>query len=150
MNRRSAFLAGATVAKAAPGEAILKVGEPGDAAYFVLGGKAVAGLPEENGYRSLSAMGPGDFFGEIAALTGSRRTANVVAEEPTTLLEVPAANLRAVMDVPALSSLFLSTLTERLIRTQGADRPRLAGNDQEALRDLRTPRPTVEALPGTD
>ena len=73
-----------------------------------------------------------------------------MAEEPTTLLEVPAANLRAVMDVPALSSLFLSTLTERLIRTQGADRPRLAGNDQEALRDLRTPRPTVEAVPATD
>jgi hypothetical protein len=51
------------------------------------------------------------------------------------------------MDVPALSSLFLSTLTERLTRTQNADRPRLASNDQEALRDLRTPKPTVEALP---
>jgi len=28
-----------------------------------------------------------------------------------------------------------------------ADLPRLAGPDQEALRDLRTPRPSVEALP---
>jgi CRP-like cAMP-binding protein len=92
-------------------------------------------------------MGEGDFFGEIAALTGSRRTANAVAEQPTTLLEVPASTLRSVMDVPALSSLFLSTLTERLTRTQNADRPRLASNDQEALRDLRTPKPTVEALP---
>jgi hypothetical protein len=53
------------------------------------------------------------------------------------------------MDIPALSTLFLSALTERLTRTQNADRPRLAGNDQEALRDLRTPRPTVEALPKT-
>jgi hypothetical protein len=53
------------------------------------------------------------------------------------------------MLVPALGSLFLSTLTERLTRTQGADRPRLAANDQEALRDLRTPRPSVEALPKT-
>jgi hypothetical protein len=47
-----------------------------------------------------------------------------------------------------LSALFLSTLTERLTRTQSnADRPRLASNDQEALRDLRTPKPSVEALP---
>jgi CRP-like cAMP-binding protein len=92
-------------------------------------------------------MRAGDFFGEIAALTGSRRTANVVAAEHSDLLEVPAATLRGVMDVPSLSTLFLSTLTERLTRTQNADRPRLAGNDQEALRDLRTPKPTVEALP---
>jgi hypothetical protein len=71
-------------------------------------------------------------------------------DQPATLLEVPASTLRGVMDVPALSSLFLSTLTERLTRTQSnADRPRLASNDQEALRDLRTPRPGVEALPKT-
>ena len=75
LNRRAGFLKGLTVAHAAPGEAILKVGDPGDAAFFVLGGKAVAGIPDEGGYRALSTMGPGDFFGEIAALTGSPRTA---------------------------------------------------------------------------
>ena len=148
-SRRESFVAKATVREADTGSTIVKQGDAGDAAYFILGGSVVAGTPEEDGsYRSLSSMGEGDFFGEIAALTGSRRTANVVADQPSTLLEVPAATLRSVMDVPALSSLFLSTLTERLTRTQSnADRPRLASNDQEALRDLRTPKPTVEALP---
>jgi MFS transporter, DHA3 family, macrolide efflux protein len=149
--QRGRFLNGALLREAPAGATIVTQGDAGDAAFFIIDGRLVAGTPADDGsYRSLATMGPGDFFGEIAALTGSRRTANVVAEEPTTLLEVPAANLRAVMDVPALSSLFLSTLTERLIRTQGADRPRLAGNDQEALRDLRTPRPAVEAVPATD
>jgi MFS transporter, DHA3 family, macrolide efflux protein len=144
--RRGQFLHGALVREAPPWTTVVKQGDAGDAAYFIIDGQLVAGTPaEDGGYRSLATMGPGDFFGEIAALTGSRRTANVVAAEPTTLLEVPAANLRGVMDVPALSSLFLSALTERLTRTQGADRPRLAANDQEALRDLRTPRPAVEA-----
>jgi CRP-like cAMP-binding protein len=148
--RRGEFIAKAKVREAAPGSTIVTEGEAGDSAYFVLTGQVVAGRPAEDGsYRSLSTMGAGDFFGEIAALTGSRRTANVVADEPTTLLEVPAAALRGVMDVPSLGTLFLSTLTERLTRTQTADRPRLAGNDQEALRDLRTPKPTVEALPKT-
>ena len=36
---------------------------------------------DEGGYRGLSTMGAGDFFGEIAALTGSPRTADVVAEQ---------------------------------------------------------------------
>jgi CRP-like cAMP-binding protein len=147
-SRREGFVAKATVREADTGSTIVAQGDAGDAAYFILGGSVVAGTPDEDGsYRSLSSMGEGDFFGEIAALTGSRRTANVVADQPTTLLEVPAATLRSVMDVPALSSLFLSTLTERLTRTQNADRPRLATNDQEALRDLRTPKPSVEALP---
>ena len=49
--------------------------------------------------------------------------------------------------MPELGSLFLSKITERLSRTNHADLPRFAGVDQESLRDLRTPRPTVEALP---
>jgi len=110
----------------------------------------VAGTPEPDGsYRSLSAMPAGDFFGEIAALTGSRRTANVVADEPTTVVEVPAATLRSLMAVPELGSLFLSKLNERLNRTSNADLPRFSGVDQASLKDLRTPRPTVEALPKT-
>jgi DHA3 family macrolide efflux protein-like MFS transporter len=148
--RRGQFLHGALIREAPPETTVVSQGDAGDAAFFIIDGRLVAGTPAEDGsYRSLATMASGDFFGEIAALTGSRRTANVVAVEETTMLEVPAANLRGVMDIPSLSSLFLSTLTERLTRTQGADRPRLAANDQEALRDLRTPRPTVEALPKT-
>ena len=148
VSRRAGFVARATVRDAQPGTTVVTQGEAGDSAFFVLDGQVVAGVPEEDGgYRALASMREGDFFGEIAALTGSRRTANVVAAEPTTLLEVPAATLRSVMDVPALSALFLSTLTERLTRSQVADRPRLASNDQESLRDLRTPKASVEALP---
>ena len=45
-------------------------------------------------------MGPGDFFGEIAALTGSPRTANVIADEETDLLEVPKASLQQLLELP--------------------------------------------------
>jgi CRP-like cAMP-binding protein len=94
-------------------------------------------------------MPAGDFFGEIAALTGSRRTATVVAEQPTTVMEVPAASLRELMAVPELGSIFLSKLTERLNRTNSPDLPRFSGIDQASLRDLRTPRPSAEAQPTT-
>jgi MFS family permease len=137
MSRRSGFLSGATLHRADPGIAIMKVGEPGDSAYFVLSGKAVAGIPEADGYRALSSMGPGDFFGEIAVLTGSPRTANIVTEEPIELMRIPGATLKSLMDVPTLETLINSKLTERLTRTANADLVRLAGLDQRDLRDLR-------------
>ena len=136
---RQALAAQARVSQAPSGATILRHGDTGDAAYFVLAGRAVAGIATEDGsYRSLSTLNPGDFFGEIAALTGAPRTANVVADEPTTLLQVPARTLRGLMSHPGLSQLFLSKMTERLSRTHISDLPRLAGVDQQSLRDLRT------------
>ena len=146
--RRAEFLDGALVRRAAPGTAIVKVGEASDSAFFVLGGRAVAGIPGEGDeYRSLSAMGAGDFFGEIAAITGSPRTANVLADEETELLEVPGATLRSLRELPEMEHIINSKLTERLTRTANADLVRLAGLDQRDLRDLRRPR--KEALPKT-
>jgi DHA3 family macrolide efflux protein-like MFS transporter len=146
--QRKALVSAATVREVPAGATIVGVGEVGDAAYFILDGRVAAGTPEpDGGYRSLSSMEAGDFFGEIAALTGSPRTATVVAEEPTTIVEVPAPALRTLMTVPELGSLFLSKLTERLNRTNAADLPRYSGVDQASLKDLRTPRPSAEALP---
>ena len=148
-DQREAFVREATVREVPAGTKVVEHGDVASSAYFILDGQTTAGVPEEGGYRGLSTMGPGDFFGEIAALTGSPRTADVVADQDTTLLEVPADALRATMTVPEIQRLVFSTLTSRLLRTQAADLPRLAGVDQESLRDLRTPRPSVEALPRT-
>jgi len=145
--QRAAFISDATVREVPAGTRILEHGDTASSAYFILDGSATAGIPEDGGYRGLSTMGEGDFFGEIAALTGSPRTADVVADTDATLLEVPAEALRSTMTVPEIQRLVFSTLTSRLMRTEAADLPRLAGPDQEALRDLRTPRPSVEALP---
>jgi MFS family permease len=147
--QRSSFLANATVREVPEGTRIVEHGDAATSAYFILDGSTTAGVPVEDGYRGLSTMAAGDFFGEIAALTGSVRTADVVADVDTTLLEVPAEALRATMAVREVQRVVLSTMTSRLQRTEAADLPRLAGIDQADLRDLRTPRPQVEALPRT-
>jgi MFS family permease len=147
-SQRAAFIRRALVREVAEGTRVVTSGAQATAAYFILEGETAAGIPEpDGGYRGLSTMSAGDFFGEIAALTGSPRTADVVATRPSTLLEVPAEALRGVMDVPEVNKLLLSTLTERLLRTNHPDLPRLAAMDQSALRELRTKVPTVEALP---
>ena len=151
MTRRTAFLTGATFHRADRGMAIVKVGDKGDSAFFVLGGKAVAGVPQDGGsYRALSAMGAGDFFGEIAAITGSPRTANVIAEDDLELIQVPGTTLKSLLEVPVMEQLIDSKLAERLTRTADADLVRLAGLNQGDLRALRrrgTSRRKAEAEP---
>jgi CRP-like cAMP-binding protein/sugar phosphate permease len=136
--QREQFLQGASVREVPQGGTVVRQGETGKEAFFILEGWAVAGAKDDRGRTlSLASLGPGDFFGEIAALTATPRTADVVAQSGLTLLQVPAENIEAVMAHPQLRYLFLSTLTERLARTHMVDLPRLRGLDQDALRELR-------------
>ena len=149
---REAFLREATVTEVPAGTRVVGHGETASSAYFILDGSATAGIPlPDGGHRGLSTMVAGDFFGEIAALTGSARTADVVADSDTTLLEVPADALRATMVVPEIQKLVLSTLTSRLVRTESADLPRLAGLDQarsrSCVRRARASRPCRSPTP---
>ena len=148
--QRSAFLDGASIRDVAAGTRIVEHGDVATTAWFILDGATTAGIPDEGGYRGLSTMRAGDFFGEIGALTGSTRTADVIADEESTLLEVRADALRATLVVPEIQKLVLSTLNARLTRTESADLPRLAGVPQAELRDLRTPRPVAEAAPAAE
>lgn len=118
---------------------VIRAGETGDTAYFILSGQVIIGLAtNEGGFESINRLKEGDFFGEIAALTGAARTASVVTDQPTTLLEVTAPTLRSLMSNPALSQIFLSTMTERLANIRLTDLPRFAGYDQRDLIELRT------------
>ena len=138
--QRTHFLAGASVTEGSEGDTIIPHGEVSDQVYFILEGQAAAGVAGEEGeYRSLSKMNPGDYFGEIAALTGSPRTADVVATSPIKLLQVPAKTMRDIMSIPQINYILLATKTERLGRTHKTDIPRFAGIDQTTLRELRTP-----------
>ena len=148
--QRASFLRGALVRDVPEGTRLVASGDQATAAFFILDGETVAAIPEEDGgYRGLSTMASGDFFGEIAALTGSARTADVVATQPTTVLEVPAESLRSAMVVPEVSQLVLSTLNERLTRTSSCDLPRVASRDQSALRLLMVKAPEAEPVEAT-
>lgn len=136
-NDRRELASQARVIDAPPGTTILRVGEHSDAAYVILKGRAVAGLEENGQPRWLETMGEGDFFGEIAALSGQPRTANVIAQEQTRLLQIPAPALRHLMTYPAIREIVRSKYYERLARTNLSDLPRFAGFDQGTLRELR-------------
>jgi MFS family permease len=120
------------------GTVILRQGDASDAAYFILDGRAVAGLEKDGATQVLEVMNAGDFFGEIAALTGVPRTANVVADSDTALVEVPAEVLKELAADPALNRLLMTQMKMRLDRTTLIDSARVSSMDQGVLYDLRT------------
>lgn len=67
----------------APGQVIVSEGDVGDAFYIIRSGTASV-LKESEGNRKLNVMKAGEFFGELALLTGNPRQASVVADEAVT------------------------------------------------------------------
>jgi len=77
-----------------PGEILVTQGEPGESLFILASGRARAYVKDAKG-RSTQAreMNEGDFFGEIAVMTGLPRTATVTASTRCELLELDRAAL---------------------------------------------------------
>lgn len=64
----------------APGELLLRQGDPGDSMYFVLTGRVGITYRAPDGIEQpLATFDSGDFFGEVSLLTGERRGATATA-----------------------------------------------------------------------
>lgn len=61
------------------GSVIVRQGEPGDKFYVIKSGTLEVRIEEGRTSRPIKKLGSGDFFGEIALMTGETRTATVVA-----------------------------------------------------------------------
>ena len=78
-----------------PGQLIIKEGDPGRSFYVIVEGKVrIYKVGPDEKEITLAHLGEGAFFGEMALLSGAPRTANVVAEEDTEILEVTDVVLR--------------------------------------------------------
>jgi CRP/FNR family transcriptional regulator, cyclic AMP receptor protein len=76
------------------GATVLVEGEPGRSMYIVHSGELVVSKRGETGFViRMSRLGPGDFFGEMTLIEMQNRPVTVVAESPTVLYELTAANL---------------------------------------------------------
>ena len=106
----------------AGGETLFHRGDPGDAAYIVISGR----LRVLDGTRALNEVGAGETIGEMALLSGERRSATVHAVRDSLLARLPAdAFLGLVHRHPSVLRRIAGFLVERLRRsTQSPARTR--------------------------
>src|SRR5919199_5854410 len=75
--------------KARENELIFGQGDPGDALYIVLQGRVRIATSDNSGReRVLAFYGPGEFFGDMAVLTGAPRSATARATTPVRVLQL--------------------------------------------------------------
>jgi small-conductance mechanosensitive channel len=82
----------------APGELVIRAGEPGSSMFVLHHGRVQVQVNENGRARSIATLNEGDFFGEMALFTGEPRTANIVALEETEVLEIGHAAMKRVFD----------------------------------------------------
>ena len=82
----------------APGEIVIRAGDPGSSMFVVHNGKVQVQVNDNGRPRTVATLNEGDFFGEMALFTGEPRTANVVAVEETEVLEIGHAAMKGVFD----------------------------------------------------
>jgi len=75
------------------GDVIARRGEPAHSMYFIAAGEVEIELKHER-----VRLGPGHFFGEVAALRRTHRSATVIAVTRTSLLVLDAQDLHVMMD----------------------------------------------------
>jgi small-conductance mechanosensitive channel/CRP-like cAMP-binding protein len=98
----------------APGETVIRAGDPGSSMFVVHNGRVQVQVNENGRPRPVATLNEGDFFGEMALFTGEPRTANVVALEETEVLEIGHGAMKQVFDTnPDLVESLSFIMTER-------------------------------------
>jgi CRP/FNR family transcriptional regulator, cyclic AMP receptor protein len=92
------------------GEVILREGRLGRELYVILEGTVVI----TRAGRIIIERGPGDYFGELAAIDAAPRSATVTAKTDLDVLIIGPRELGAMMDIPGFRDALLAGMTGRI------------------------------------
>jgi len=103
-----------------PGEIVVKQGDAGDSLFIIVEGVVAIQVQTDDGIsREVARLGAGNFFGEMALLTGEVRTATVIAIVDTYLFELTKADIKPLFEEqPEVPELVSKVLTQRQMITQ--------------------------------
>ncbi|MBI4879567.1 MAG: protein kinase [Planctomycetes bacterium] len=116
----------------AAGEQIIRRGDPGDAMFIIAEGGVRIPIQNPDGREMLTVrLGPHDFFGEMALLTGEPRNADVFAESDVRCLRIRREPLQLLLkEHTAVAAFLTNILGQRLLEGENirsVGRYRIAG-----------------------
>jgi CRP-like cAMP-binding protein len=102
----------------AAGQRFFSQGDPSDAAYVLLEGRASVLLNTPNGEIQVAELSSNALVGEMGILSDTPRSATIMAAEPTTALRIDKrVFLELLAQFPQMSLAVMRELAQRLERT---------------------------------
>ena len=99
------------------GEVLFNEGEKGDVMYLIREGKIKITKGKDEDEKVLAVLKEGDFFGEMAIIDGSPRSAGAIAASTVSLLVIDKETFRSKIKENPLIEYVLETLSRRLRTT---------------------------------
>jgi small-conductance mechanosensitive channel len=116
----------------AKGETIIRRGAVGESMFVIVEGGVSVRVPddEDDQHHEVAQLGEESVFGEMALLTGERRTADVIALTDVTTLEITREALQPILaDNPGLAE----ALSRKVMERQAPSGDQADGPGQEAI-----------------
>lgn len=99
----------------AAGQVLIRKGDKADYVYFVKSGNMEALVQDGSLEVVLGQIGPQEFVGEMAYISGEARSADVIARTDCELVEIPIGHLdRLLFQKPAWARALMKTLSKRV------------------------------------
>ncbi|HQU72314.1 MAG TPA: cyclic nucleotide-binding domain-containing protein [Calditrichia bacterium] len=101
------------------GDPICEAGDPGDRMYIIISGNVKVVVVTEDGEENVVAnLGSGDYFGEMALLTGEPRSASVITTEPSEMFILNKADFDVIIErFPSITLSMSKIMSQRLRET---------------------------------
>ncbi len=97
-------------------ETVCKIGDPGDEMYIIISGKVKICIYTEDGQEQVVAtLGSGDYFGEMALMTGEPRSASVITTEESEMFSLHKNDFDVILEkFPSISISIGKIMSQRL------------------------------------
>jgi len=97
-----------------PGETLFQEGDTGEEMYFIRKGKIKISIGEEDQEKVLAILKDGDFFGEMAVIDGSPRSASATSIDETDLIIIDKESFISKINENPLVAYVIEILTKRV------------------------------------
>jgi cAMP-dependent protein kinase regulator len=98
---------------------IVSEGDPGESMFIIVNGEVRVNTTDASGKQfTLANLGEGEFFGEVSLLTGKPRTATIITNIPSDLLELSLKDFENIVaDYPRVREILQDSQQQRAYNT---------------------------------